>query len=108
MPKMFAPLTVIPGVRRRVDPETHMVMSDNRGNPLWDMPPPVRYAEHHRWRKRSGKWVAGIIRVPIYRGTSAAYARWAKSQIRRNQRLVAEAAAPVEKAKHKALQEAAV
>ncbi len=107
MSKIFAPLTVIPGVRRRVDPETHMAMT-LEGLPLWDMPPPVRYAEHHRWVKRGKKWVAETIRVPIYRGTSAAYARWAKSQIRRNRRLVAEAAAPMEKAKHKALQEAAV
>ncbi len=105
MHKAFVPLTVIPGVRRRIDPETLMVMSDEKGNPLWDMPPPVSYAKH----KRTGGRVGDTITVPVYRGASASYARWVKAQIRRKQRKAAEAQAAVDalnEAEQNSLQEA--
>jgi hypothetical protein len=88
MHKAFTPQSIILGAKRRINPETLMPMSDSRGHPLWDMPPPVRYAEHKRWRRhnRTGERIAEPIMVPIYRGTLVSYARWVKSQIRRNQR----------------------
>lgn len=96
--KMYEPQTRVPGATRRIDPETLMAMSDEKGRPLWNMPPPVGYAEHTRWRKhkRTGKRIGEPIQVPVYRGTSASYARWVKSQIRRNQRKAAEAQAAVD------------
>jgi len=111
MQKASMSQTVIPGVRRRVDPDTLMAMSDEHGNPLWDMPAPVGYAEHKKWRKhkRTGERIAEPIMVPIYRGTSASYARWVKSQIRRNKRKAVEAKAEAESlnaAEHISLQEA--
>ena len=98
MQKVFVPLAVIPGARRRVDPDTLMAMSDKDGNPLWDMPPPVSYAKHTQWRKheRTGQRIAEPIMVPVYRGTSASYARWVKAQLRRRQRKAAEAKAEVD------------
>ncbi len=97
MQKVFVPQTVIPGARRRVDPETLMAMSDKHGNPLWDLPAPISYAEHKKWRrhKRTGARTAEPIQVPVHRGTSASYARWVKAQLRRNQRKAAEALAEV-------------
>lgn len=90
MRKVFLPQTVIPGVRRRVDPDTLMTMGDEDGKPLWDMPAPTSHAKH-----KSGN--DGIpIMVPVYRGTSASYARWVKAQIRRRQRKAAEAQAEVD------------
>ena len=70
-----------------------MPMTDSKGNPLWDMPAPIRYAEHTRWRrhKRTGERIAEPVQVPVYRGTSASYARWVKAQIRRNMRKQEEA-----------------
>lgn len=98
MQKVFAPQTVIPGARRRVDPDTLMAMSDKHGNPLWEMPPPVSYAKHKKWckHKRTGQRIAEPVMVPVYRGTSASYARWVKAQLRRNQRKAAEAQAEVD------------
>lgn len=92
MRKAFLPLTVIPGVRRRVDPETLMVVSDEKGRPLWDMPPQVSYAKHmvRRRHKHTGARIEEPIMVPVYRGTSASYARWVKAQLRRKQREAAE------------------
>ena len=97
MQKVFVPQAVIPGVRRRVDPDTLMAMSDKDGKLLWDMPAPSSYAQHKKWRKhkRTGQRIAEPIMVPIYRGTSASYARWVKAQLRRNQRKAAEALAEV-------------
>lgn len=111
MQKAFVPQAVIPGVRRRVDPETLMAMSDANGNPLWDMPAPIRYVEHKKWRrhKRTGDRIAEPIMVPVYRGTSASYARWVKAQLRRNQRKAAEMQAEVDalnEAEKNSLQEA--
>ncbi len=102
MRKVFVPLTVIPGVRRRVDPETLMAMVDKPGNPLtgglWDMPPPVKYVKHTKWRrhKRTDERIAEPVMVPVYRGTSASYARWVKGQIKCSQRKAAEAQAEVD------------
>jgi len=86
--KQFVPLTVVPGARRRIDSDTLMPMSDKKGNPLWDMPPPISYVEHRRTSKRGVE----PVQVPVYRGASASYARYVKSQIRRNQRKAAEVA----------------
>ena len=98
MHRTFVPQSVIPGVRRRVDPETLMAMSDNNGKPLWDMPPPTSYIQHKKRRrhKRTGAVIEDTITVPVYRGTSASYARWVKGQIRRNQRKAAEVQAEVD------------
>ena len=98
MRKAFVPQSVIPGARRRVDPETLMAMSDKKGNPLWDMPPPVSYVEHKKWHrhKHTGERIAETVQVPIYRGTSASYARWVRAQIRRKQRKAKEAQAEVD------------
>ena len=98
MQKAFMPQTVIPGVRRRVDPDTLMAASDQDGKPLWDMPPPISYAQHKKWRKhkRTGQRIAEPVMVPIYRGTSASYARWVKARLRRSQRKAAEAQAEVD------------
>lgn len=108
MSKAFVPQSVIPGVRRRVDPDTLMAMSDEHGDPLWDMPPPISYAEHTKWRrhKRTGKRVADMVMVPVYRGTSASYACLVKGQIRRNQRKAAEAQAVVDALNANSLHEA--
>lgn len=90
--------TVIPGVTRRIDPETLTAMSDDKGRPLWNMPAPVSYEEHTRWRKHrnTGERIAEPIMVPVYRGTSASYARWVKAQLRRNRRKAAEAQTAVD------------
>lgn len=96
MQKVFVPQTVIPGARRRVDSDTLMAMSDKHGKPLWEMPAPVSYAKHKKWCRRKGERIAEPIMVPIYRGTSASYARWVKAQLRRNQRKAAEAQAEVD------------
>ncbi len=98
MRKAFVPLTVIPGVKRRVDPETLMVVSDKKGKPLWDMPSPVRHEKHTVWRrhKSTGERIAEPVMIPVYRGTSASYARWVMAQIRRRQRKAAEAQAKAE------------
>lgn len=93
MRKLYVPQTRVPGAQRRINPETLMPMFDNKGVPLWNMPAPVKYAEHRKWRrhKRTGQRVAEPVQVPIYRGTSAAYARWVMSQLRRQKRKDAEA-----------------
>lgn len=98
MRKAFVPMTVIPGARRRVDSETLMAMLDSKGNSFWDMPAPVSYAQHKQWRrhKRTGERIAEPVTVPVYRGTSASYARWVKAQLRRNQRKAVEAQAEVD------------
>ena len=82
MRSAFVSETRIPGVSRRIDPETLMAMSDANGFPLWNMPAPIRYAQHKSLSKRGVE----VVQVPIYRATSASYARWVKSQLRRQQR----------------------
>jgi hypothetical protein len=110
MRNMHPPQTRVPSARPRVDPETLMPTHDDKGRMLWDMPAPSQYAEHKRWRrhKRTGERIAEPIMVPIYRGTSASYARYVKSQIRRSQRKAAEAQelADTFKEAEKAMQEA--
>ena len=95
MQKVFVPQTIIPGVRRRVDPETLMAMSDEDGKPLWNMPAPTGYAEHRKWRKHkaTGARIAEPVMVPVYRGALTSYVRWVKAQLRRNKRKAAEAQA---------------
>jgi hypothetical protein len=88
----FVLLTAVPGARRRVDPETLMVMTSDHGRPLWDMPAPIRYAEHVHVDKKGRH----PIKVPIYRGASASYARRVRSEVRRNQRKAAERQATVD------------
>ena len=65
-----------------------MPMVDKKGRTLWNMPAPVRYAEHIKRRrdKETGERVADKVKVPIYRGTSAAHARHIIGEIRRQQR----------------------
>jgi hypothetical protein len=87
MQKLHVPQTRVPGAQRRINPDTLLIMFDEKGYPLWNMPAPVRYAEH---RKRTGKRTAEPVMVPLYRGTSASYARWVKSQLRRSHRKAAE------------------
>ena len=94
MRKLHEPQTRVPGARRRVNPETHMAEHDRDGLPLWDMPAPIRYAEHTKWRM--GKRIGESVQVPVYRGASASYVRWVKAQIRRQQRKQQEALALIE------------
>ena len=90
----LTPQSRIPGATRRIDPATLLPMLDRAGNPLWDMPAPIKYVEHTYWRRDSvtGKRVPRTVQVPVYRGTSAVMARGIKSQIRRKQRKSAEQA----------------
>ena len=99
MNKQFTPLTILIGAKRRVNPETLMVAFDSKGNALWDLPPPVSYAEHTKWRKhkRTGNRIPEPVQVPVYRGASASYIKYVKSQIRRGQRKALEAQAEVER-----------
>ena len=113
MRSTFEPQTRVPGATRRLDPETFIPISDKKGRPLWNMPAPVRYAEHTRRFKEkdeetgkpTGRVITEKIRVPVYRGASAEYVRWVRGQIKRNQRKIAEAQAAAE-AKEIAMQEA--
>lgn len=101
MRKQHVPQTVLIGAKRRVNPDTLMAAFDSRGNALWDLPAPVRYAEH----KRKGE----PVQVPVYRGASASYIRYVKSQINRDKRKQREAQAEVDAlnaAENKSLQEA--
>lgn len=111
MRNLHVPQTRVPGARPRINPDTLMAMFDNDGKMLWDMPPPSSYVEHKVWRrhKRTGKRVEDMAMVPVYRGTSASYARWVKAQLRRNQRKAAEAQAVVDElnaAQQNSMQEA--
>ncbi len=110
MRKMYEPQTRVPGARPRIDPDTLMPMYDDKGNMLWDMPSPSKYAQHKLWRlhKRTGKRIEDTAMVPIYRGTSGSHARDVKAQIRRSQRKAAEekALADTFKEAEEAMQEA--
>lgn len=94
MQRTFEPQTRVPGVTVRVNPDTLMPMEDKRGRTLWDMPAPVRYAEHTRRYKEkdeetgspTGKVITEKIQVPVFRGTSAEYARSIRGQLRRMDR----------------------
>ena len=99
MRNQFTPLTILIGAKRRVHPETLMAAFDSKGNALWDLPPPISYTEHTKWRKhkRTGKRIPEPIQVPVYRGADASYVRYVKSQIRRSQRKAKEAQAEVER-----------
>jgi len=98
MRNLHVPQTRVPGAHPRVNSETLMIMFDDNGKMLWDLPPPSSYAEHKVWRRhrRTGKRIEDTAMVPVYRGTSASFARYMKSQIRRNQRKAAEAQALVD------------
>lgn len=98
MQKYATPQSRVPGAQRRINPETLMPMYDDDNRPLWNMPAPVKYAEHTKWRrhKTTGARIPEPVMVPIYRGTSASYARWVKAQLRRNHRKAAEAQAEVD------------
>lgn len=98
MRNLHVPQTRVPGAHPRISPETLMAMFDKDGKMLWDMPPPSSYVEHkvRRRHKRTGKRIEDMAMVPVYRGTSASFARYTKSQIRRAQRKAAEAQALVD------------
>ena len=97
MRRVHVPQTRIPGAQPRIDPDTLMPEFKN-GTMLWNMPAPSNYAKHKVWRRdrRTGKRVGDMAMVPLYRGTSASFARYIKSQIRRSQRKAAEAQAAVD------------
>jgi hypothetical protein len=69
-----------------------MPIFDKKGFPLWNMPAPVCYVEHKKWRrhKKTGERIAEPVTIPVYRGTSASYARWVTASLRRQQRKAAE------------------
>ncbi len=92
MRKLYVPQTRVPGATRRIDPDTLLAAFDSKSRPLWNMPPPIGYAEHANWRRdrKTGKRIPAPIMVPLYRGVLASYARWVRGQIRRNQRKAAE------------------
>lgn len=95
----FEPQTRVPGATRRINTETLMPMTDKKGRTLWNMPAPVRYAEHTKWHRdeKTGERIAEKIKVPVYRGVSAEFARYIQSQIRRQHRKNAEKLATTEK-----------
>ena len=105
MRKFADPQTRVPGAKHRIDPITLMTQTDKLDRPLWDMPSPIRYAKHAKRRKdkKTGEVVTEPVMVPIYRGTSASYARYVKAQIKRAQRKASErrrAALKAEAEKH--------
>ncbi len=89
MSRPFEPETRIPGATRQINPETLMPASGYRGRALWNMPAPIKEVAHRRWKRdeATGKRIAADpVMVPVYRGTSASYARWVRSQLRRQRR----------------------
>jgi hypothetical protein len=82
-------------------------MEDMKGRPLWNMPEPTGHVNHKKWSlsKETGERIAEIVKVPVYRGTSAEYARWVRGQIKRSQRKAAEEKARLD-AENTAMQEA--
>lgn len=85
------PQTFVPGATRRIDPDTLMPEVDKKGRPLWDMPSPIRYAEHikRRKHKKTGEVIEEEVMVPIYQGMGARMANWYRSQARRTMRKAA-------------------
>ena len=82
----FEPQTVMPGVSRRINPDTGFPMVDIKGRTFWNMPKPISYVLHRKRRLHKKKVIEEMIKVPVYRGTSASFARYMKSQFRREQR----------------------
>ncbi len=82
------PQTFVPGATRRIDPDTLMPEVDKKGRPLWDMPSPIRYAEHvtRRRTKQTGVVIGDTVMVPIYQGMDARMANWYRGQARRAMR----------------------
>lgn len=93
MPKTYLPRTITPGATRQINPDTLLPAVDEKGRPLFDMPQPIRFALHKRRRKIRGKVVEDTVKVPVYRGISAALARRIRGQMKRAQRKAIERAA---------------
>jgi len=76
----FEPQTVILGATRQMDATGFLPAVDKRGRLVWAMPNPISYEKHK-----------GLVDgVPVYRGTSASYARYVRAQVRRARRKAAE------------------
>lgn len=99
MRKAYEPRTVTLGAVRQINPDTLLPAVDEKGKPLFDMPQPIRFAEHTRRRKIRGKVVEDKVKVPIYRGFPASFARHMRGQMKRAQRKAAERAAFMAKEK---------
>lgn len=93
MRKTFEPRTVTLGATRQINPDTLLPAVDENGKLLFDMPQPIRFAEHTRRRKVRGKVVEDKVKVPVYRGFPASFARHMRGQMKRAQRKAAERAA---------------
>jgi hypothetical protein len=101
MRKYAVPGTYVPGATPMYDdPNAYapMRMRDNKGRPLWNMPKPVGTVENiqivsavvevdgqPRMRK-----VRRPVSFPVYRGVSAALARYIRADMRRRARKAAE------------------
>ena len=84
MRKFALPTTVVPNARKNIDPDTL--------KPVWDMPKPTGKHEtlqvvKERYEDAKGKpktrKVKRKLSFPIYRGTTASFARYMRAQMRR-------------------------
>lgn len=99
MAKYMEPTTVVPGAQKNIDLDTLKHLEDGRGRPLWHMPEPSGFVENFQVvelvrEDEEGK-VKRVkskqpVRFPVYRGTSASFARYIRSQMRRAARKVQE------------------
>ena len=93
MRKAFEPRTITPGAVRQINPDTLLPAVDAKGKPLFDLPQPIRFAEHTRRRKIRGKVVTDKVKVPVYRGVPASLANHIRGQMKRTRRKAVERAA---------------
>lgn len=102
MRRYALPMTVVPGAQKDIDPETMLQKQDKRNRPLWVMPKPIGSVETLQVKEQAYKDDDGKVkrkkvklmtRFPVYRGTSADYARYVRSQMRRALRKAKERAA---------------
>lgn len=92
MRKAYEPRTITPGAVRQINPDTLLPAVDEKGRSLFDMPQPIRFAQHTRRRKIRGRVVEDKVKVPVYRGVSAALARHIRGQMKRARRKALEKA----------------
>lgn len=86
---------MILGATRKINDETGMQANDKKGRPLWNMPEPVGTVKHKvRFleKQRFGDKIVRIpqtklVEVPVYKGYSRSFIRYARSQFRYHQKL---------------------
>lgn len=84
MRKFATPMTVVPGATPVIEGEGIMAKHarDKKGRPLWNMPKPIGFHKTTEVDKNGRREKL----VPVYRGVSASFARYVRSQIRRQRR----------------------